>query len=255
MNKLITYIEVYHITKLSPPILYRNGYISNNTEMKRLLLFITEKFLTLLYHPLAIFYDLVAWIVSGGRWHSWILTALPYIRGSKVLELGYGTGHLQAALIESGHFTFGLDESRQMSRIAKARIMRAIEKGSMNQYSEWLPFPRLACGKTQNLPYPANVFSTIVATFPTSYIFDPSTLQEIYRTLQKDGQLVVIPNAWITGNSLADIAAAWLYKITGQAEQLPFTEISPFKDIGFKINTYVIEHKTSRVMLIIAQKT
>jgi ubiquinone/menaquinone biosynthesis C-methylase UbiE len=224
-------------------------------KMKRLFLFITEKFLTLLYHPLAIFYDLVAWIISGGRWHNWILTALPYIRGSKILELGYGTGHLQTALIESGRLTFGLDESRQMSRIAKARIMRAIEKGSMDKYSECPPFPHLTCGKTQNLPYPANVFSTIVATFPTSYIFDPLTLQEIYRTLQKDGQLVVIPNAWITGNSLGDIAAAWLYKITGQAEPPSFTEIKPFQDSGFEINTCVVEHKTSRVMVIIARKT
>jgi ubiquinone/menaquinone biosynthesis C-methylase UbiE len=223
--------------------------------MKRIFIFFTEKFLALLYHPLAIFYDLVAWIVSAGRWRNWILTVLPYIRGSKILELGYGTGHLQVALIGSGHLTFGLDESRQMSHIAQIRIMRTLEKGKMDKYSEWIPFPRLACGKTQNMPYQANIFSTIVATFPTSYIFDPSTIQEIYRTLQKDGRLIIIPNAWITGNSLGDIAAAWLYKITGQAEPLTFTEKNPFRDIGFEINTHVIEHKTSRVMLIIGQKT
>ena len=54
-------------------------------------------FFQLLYHPFAWAYDLVAGLVSLGRWKSWVLCGLPLLAG-RVLEIGFGPGHLQAAL-------------------------------------------------------------------------------------------------------------------------------------------------------------
>ena len=66
-----------------------------------------------LYHGFAWTYDFVAASVSIGRWRGWVLTALPYLEGPRVLELGHGPGHLQLALFESGLAPLGLDASRQ----------------------------------------------------------------------------------------------------------------------------------------------
>src|SRR5689334_18669576 len=76
-------------------------------------------FFRLLYHPFAFTYDLVAAAVSFGRWKDWVMSILPFIKGSRILELGHGPGHLQRVLLDRGLVIVGLDESAQMGRIAK----------------------------------------------------------------------------------------------------------------------------------------
>ena len=73
-------------------------------------------FFHLLYHSFAWTYDLVASVVSFGRWKGWAKETLKLINGPRVLELGFGPGHLQAGLHAAGMEPFGLDESSQMAR-------------------------------------------------------------------------------------------------------------------------------------------
>ena len=108
-------------------------------------------FFRLFYHPFAWTYDLVAAVVSLGRWQGWVLRAQPYLSG-RVLEIGYGPGHLQVALDASGLEAFGLDESRQMSRQAGWRLRK---KGYP---------PGLARGMAQHIPFPENTFESVAAT-------------------------------------------------------------------------------------------
>ena len=69
-------------------------------------------------------YDIVAALVSRGYWSGWILAVLPHLRG-RVLELGCGTGHLQAALAdEQGRAHVGLDLSPAMLRLTRRRLRR-----------------------------------------------------------------------------------------------------------------------------------
>ena len=79
-------------------------------------------FFHLLYHPFAFTYDLVAATVSFGHWKNWVYSILPFIKGTRILELGHGPGHLQRLLLDRGLDPAAIDESTQMGRIAKHRL-------------------------------------------------------------------------------------------------------------------------------------
>jgi ubiquinone/menaquinone biosynthesis C-methylase UbiE len=175
-----------------------------------------------------------------------VSSALPYLDGPRVLEIGHGPGHLQVALQEKGLAAYGLDESRQMGSIAVSRLRR---KG--------MP-PRLARGYAQALPFESGRFDNVVATFPTEYIFDPQTLAAIWRVLRPGGKLVVVLAAWINGKGLPDRAAAWLFRVTGQGSPLPEAALerirAPFAVAGFDVRSEALEKEASTVLVIIATK-
>jgi ubiquinone/menaquinone biosynthesis C-methylase UbiE len=196
-------------------------------------------FFRLLYHPFAFTYDLVAAVVSFGRWRDWVMAVLPFIEGTRVLELGHGPGHLQRGLFDRGLFAVGLDESGQMGRLARTRI--------------GLPF-KLARGLAQTLPFAGRSFETIVSTFPTDYIFDQRTLSEIKRCLSDGGRLVVLPVVWPKSRLLQ-----WLYKVTGESpsewtEALRQRMKQPFMNAGFHTETQVVEVKSGNLLVVIASK-
>ena len=206
-------------------------------------------FFHLLYHPFAWAYGLVAWMVSLGRWKDWGESVIPFIEGTRVLELGHGPGHLQRILLSRNLFTVGLDKSRQMGNLAKKRL----HKCGYAQIS-------LIRGLGQGLPFLADSFDTVVATFPAEYIFEKRTLSEVRRVLKSGGRLVVLPVAWVTGTGLLDRFAAWLFRVTGQApsdlsEEAISQLIEPFSEAGIQVETEQLEVKSSRVLIVIARKT
>jgi ubiquinone/menaquinone biosynthesis C-methylase UbiE len=201
-------------------------------------------FFQLLYHPFAWAYDLVAAAVSLGRWKSWVLEARPFLSG-RVLEIGFGPGHLQIALNGSGLETFGLDDSRQMSRQAGHRLRR---KG----------YPvRLLRGMAQQIPCPDGAFDCVVATFPSETIIEAQTLAEIRRVLRPGGKLVIVPSAWITGKGLLERLAAGLFQATGQAGMLEQVLPGMKRRIaagGFEVRHELVEQEGSRVLVIVGEK-
>lgn len=205
-------------------------------------------FFHLLYHPFAWTYDLVAAVVSLGRWQDWIQAVIPFIDGTSVLELGHGPGHLQRILCSRGLFTVGLDESIQMGFLAKRSLLH-------NGYAKF----KLVRGLAQGLPFAAEMFDCVVATFPTEYFVEPQTLSDVWRTLKNRGKFIVLPVAWITGKGLLERLMAWVFRLTGQAPVDPVETISerlrkPFQEAGFQVEIQQVEVKSSLLLIVIAQK-
>jgi len=198
------------------------------------------------YHSFAWTYDAVAALVSIGRWRDWGRASLPYLLGPRLLEIGFGPGHMLVELKRHSFQVYGLDESRQMNSMARARLQR-------NSYS-----PDLARGRSQSLPFPTSTFDSVLACFPSEYLFNPQTLAEIRRILKPAGRLVVIPMAWIGGNTIFDRAAKWLFQATGQAEA-PSERLKDrlrpvFEQAGFnKIVIFSEQVRNSTVIIIQAE--
>jgi len=218
--------------------------------MRRLWWSFLRFFFRLLYTQLAWTYDLVACAVSLGQWNAWGRTAIPYLRGERVLELAHGPGHLLVALAQRGLAPVGLDHSPHMGRLARRRLRRA-----------GLPVP-LVRARAQALPFCDGCFDSAVATFPTEFIAAPATWQEIARVLRapepaegrSGGRLVVVAWARLTGRDPLSRFIGWLYRVTGQGETLPGGSEAVAVEAGFVLHAVWERVRRSEVMLVVADR-
>jgi ubiquinone/menaquinone biosynthesis C-methylase UbiE len=201
-----------------------------------------------LYHGFAWAYDLVAGFVSLGNWKKWILEILPLLQGSMILELGFGPGHLQAALLNKRLIAYGVDESIQMGRMTVRRLSRMDIKQSQ----------RIVRARAEAIPYPGGNFETVVATFPTPFIFLPETITEIARVLRKDGKLVILLAAKPTGRNLSDRFITWLFAITGESppDQISVSALTePFTTAGLTADAAWLQGENCKLLVVTAIKT
>jgi ubiquinone/menaquinone biosynthesis C-methylase UbiE len=203
-----------------------------------------QVFFNLLYHPFAFTYDLVAAIISFGKWKDWVFSIIPFIEGTRILELGHGPGHLQVSL-QHGSGTnrrlvaVAIDESAQMGTLAKHRL------GDSHKLTRAL---------AQSLPFATESFDSVVSTFPTEYIFNPHTLSDVKRVLRSSGRLIVLLAAWPKNPFLA-----WLFKATGQSptdvyESIKSKTKEALAQVDFKTEVQIIEVKSGSLLVVIAQK-
>jgi ubiquinone/menaquinone biosynthesis C-methylase UbiE len=196
-------------------------------------------FFKLLYHQFAFTYDLVASAVSFNRWKDWIVEIIPFIEGTRTLEIGHGPGHLQRILLSRGLVAVAIDESSQMGFLARRNT-----RGSA----------RLTRGLAQHLPFSNDSFDTIVSTFPSEYIFDPRTLSEAKRCLSDGGKFIVLPVAMPKNRFLE-----WLFKVTGEAPSEAMEEVKsklkePFMKAGFETEVRTLDVKSSILLIVLAKK-
>jgi ubiquinone/menaquinone biosynthesis C-methylase UbiE len=216
-------------------------------------------FFHFLYHQFAFAYDLVAAVVSFGHWNNWILEVIPFIQGTRTLELGHGPGHLQRVLLNRGLVSVAMDESAPMGRLAKRNLTKVHSASSIQITDTSTPQPgyaqtRLTRGIAQQLPFREASFDTVIATFPTEYITDPLTLSEIKRCLSDGGRLVVLFAAMPKNRFLS-----WLFQVTGQASSEAMEVIQesleePFIESDFYVETQVIERPSGTLIVVIATK-
>jgi ubiquinone/menaquinone biosynthesis C-methylase UbiE len=129
-----------------------------------------------LYNEFAWSYDAVASLVSAGQWAAWRRLALACLPAAgRVLELGFGTGELQAELARGGWQVYGLEPSPAMQRITARKLRRRGLAANSKRVR----------GMSQHLPFPDCFFDAVVATFPANYIFVPQTAAEVARVLNR----------------------------------------------------------------------
>ncbi len=204
----------------------------------RLILLLLGTFSKLLYHQLAWTYDLVSSIVSAGSWKKWVGSVAPYLIGPRVLEIGFGPGHLLVAMHQKKLTGYGLDESHQMARIAKNRLLRQGGK------------PNLTRGEAQTLPFADESFEQVVMTFPAEYILKPATFSEIKRVLTQGGTTLILPFAWVTGRKPVERLVAWINHVTGEAPEWDPKIMERLKVEGFEATWEMINFSNSRIILI-----
>lgn len=209
---------------------------------KRLLRRFMQFFFSQLYHAFAWTYDIVAWIVSLGRWGKWVGLAVDELTGLHVLELGHGPGHLQAILAEKGFRAIGIDSSRQMGRLASKNIRKAGREIQL-----------VRC-QAEQLPFGNEGFNHIIATFPSEYISHKDTISEAYRILQPGGSMVILPAAWITGEKWHERFAAWIFNITEQSKSPDNKILQAFEKAGFSVGKKWVKNHNWKVLFIFACK-
>ena len=196
-----------------------------------------------LYNEFAWSYDLAAWIVSAGRWDRWRRMALDYVAQQPVLEVGFGTGHLLAAMAERGWPAVGIDLSPAMQRQASATLRR-----------RGLHAPRLQ-GRAQRLPFAGNSFGAIVSTFPAEYIVDPASLAEFQRVLRPGGRLI-IAGLFVTLEADRPRRRRWLNRhVFGPASASPLARVEQRAvAAGLAMQTLWRDDPPWRVPIIVAEK-
>jgi ubiquinone/menaquinone biosynthesis C-methylase UbiE len=209
-------------------------------------------FFDLLYHPFAFVYDLVAAIVSFGHWQEWILEVVPFIAGTRTLEIGHGPGHLHRFLLRRGLTAVAMDESAPMSRLARRRLASLSVAACSSQLGS-TPI-NLVRGLAQTLPFRNGTFETILATFPAEYITDPRTLSEVRRCLSDGGRFVVLPAALPRNRLLA-----WLFRVTGQAPSDAVRIIQqklqePLLQSEFDAKIHLLERSSGTLIIVVAEK-
>jgi ubiquinone/menaquinone biosynthesis C-methylase UbiE len=182
----------------------------------------------LLYNELAFLYDPVSWLASLGRWRAWQESLLSFLpRSGRILEVGFGPGHLLADLGLAGYSTVGVDLSPAMLRLAQRRLCRL-----------QLHVP-LCRSRAQSLPFAGQTFDSVVLTFPTPFVYDPAWLQQVSRVLEPGGRLIVVEMASFDQRTLPFQLLEWLYRVTGQRGPTPDL-LALLSDVGLDAHLHAV---------------
>ncbi len=204
---------------------------------------LTELGFHLLYYPLAWTYEPVAWLVSFGQWSAWRRLALKFTRPGPTLELAYGTGVFLLEMLQAGYQPVGIDLSPYMARQAARRLRR-------HRYT-----PPLSRAMAQALPFPAETFTNVIATFPTDYMLAERTLAEVHRVLSPGGRLIVVAEGQLRGPWPLRPLIDWLYKITNQRSLPPTRPLNLLAAHRFTARWELAHHRGAAARLLIATKT
>ena len=154
------------------------------------------------YNEFAWSYDLVSRIVSRGQWREWQRASLPEMRGSRILEIAFGTGDLLLDMTEKGRQSVGIDLSPHMVALTAKKFRR---RGRV------APICR---ARVQDMPFGDACFDSLVATFPDYFILDPLAQEEMARVLVPGGRLVVVEGGYILKGDVWSRFLNWAFRIT-----------------------------------------
>ena len=132
-------------------------------------------------------------------WRSWLRSALPHIRGPRVLEVSFGTGWLLTQYADRFE-AHGVELNRAMLAVAARNLERAGLHADLRQ------------GTVEALPYADASFDTVVNTMAFSGYPDAArAMGELCRVVRPGGRVVMVDvNYPSDGNRLGVILVrAW----------------------------------------------
>ena len=140
-----------------------------------------RRFWDVVYDRLAFLYDGVDWF-TGNTTHRLRQRALRHLplEGARVLEIGFGSGRLHAALAARYEMA-GLDRAPGMVRLTQQRLA-----------SQGLPSD-LRVGDVAVLPWNDETFDAVLSTFAFSAFPDAdAALDEMVRVLRPGGKVIIV---------------------------------------------------------------
>lgn len=150
-------------------------------------------FLQFLFHQLyttfSFGYDTFSDIVSRGEWWNWTRAAIPFVRGTRILELALGSGSLHADLYKAGYVPVGIDLSAYMLDLTRQKFQL--------RFPNYSVVPRLVRADAKLLPFPSEYFSSLVMTFPPGFVFDGAAMRELWRVLEPNGMVIWVDDPYL----------------------------------------------------------
>jgi ubiquinone/menaquinone biosynthesis C-methylase UbiE len=144
------------------------------------------------YSRLAPVYDLAVKVFPF--WRRWISATILHIRGPRVLELSFGTGHLLTRY--AGRYeSYGIDYNWSMVLTARRNLQALGVQAQIYQ------------ADVEQLPFKSRTFNTVLCTMAFSgYPDGQLAMSEISRVLKTDGRLLMVDiNYPADGNRLGTI--------------------------------------------------
>jgi ubiquinone/menaquinone biosynthesis C-methylase UbiE len=203
---------------------------------------------SLLYNQFAWSYDGVAWLVSLGRWGSWRRMVFDHLAGTRILDIGFGTGDLLVEMRGRGLDAFGLEESPAMHRVT-ARKLRKVD----------LYLPRVRA-RAQRMPFASASFDSAVATFPAGYILERATLAEVTRVIRPPstltgfagGRFVVV--GLLTGQRNWLVRRAASYILSATDERILSYYMGATSEVGLDLEVIVQGERRWQVPVAVSRK-
>ena len=139
------------------------------------------------------FYDLINSLITLGFDKSWRSKASSHISGTRVLDLGSGTG---AALQQLQNYEVtAVDPDEKMLLLNK--------------------FEHKIIGEAENLPFPDNSFDSVYCAFVWRNLNDSELgLREVYRVLKPGGKFILLDMTRPKNNFLRTLHKVGTFKIT-----------------------------------------
>jgi demethylmenaquinone methyltransferase/2-methoxy-6-polyprenyl-1,4-benzoquinol methylase len=172
-----------------------------------------RRYVRSLFATIADRYDFITVALSYGqdrRWKRRVVELAGVERGSRALDLATGTGDIAFALADRGATVVGLDITRRMIELARAKARPA---AAVARRRGGLALPSFLVGDMMALPFADASFDVVTTGYGLRNVPDlDATIREIHRVLRHGGRLVSLDfnrpaNRLVRGAYLAYLTA------------------------------------------------
>jgi demethylmenaquinone methyltransferase/2-methoxy-6-polyprenyl-1,4-benzoquinol methylase len=188
-----------------------------------------RRYVRRLFATIADRYDLITVVLSYGQDQRWkrrlvdLVTARPC---GRALDLATGTGDIAFRLAEAGWDVVGLDVTRRMIELARAK-------------SGARPVLQFLVGDMVALPFPAGSFDVVTAGYGLRNVPDlPAAIEEMHRVLKDGGQALSLDFNRPSNSLVRTVYLAYLRLVGGALGWMLHGDGDTYRYIPASIRNY-----------------